>query len=342
MIGHLRAVPVLLHRVEIEGSIEQAVHKVLQTEVLIQREQLLFQLGETWNALLKWTIPADSRRSLVQVRMTTVEVAEEGDTQRILAETLQAMHEMNMLSTRLKVLCDRIIAHLVTPIIQNHETDIQIHTLSCKSLLQVVVQVKENPQKVAPVDMFPKLEQVLGFIHRPLKHIEVSEAKPDQTGTLATPVVKKLGCLLCKRLFDYMFSECLSQSIPKDNGNWEQFNAVVTATERFQDLLQSLNLLPPDQGSLMDYLNNVNALFANRRGEELLKRAHQIMMQDLRNSMEVCTEYPLGTQTASARSRVFVVTDDLMTFVMSCRAAMAPGALKIPMCQIRWEAFISS
>ena len=48
VVGHQRAIPVLLQRVDVQGQKERDTHKALQTEVLIQREQLLFQLGETW------------------------------------------------------------------------------------------------------------------------------------------------------------------------------------------------------------------------------------------------------------------------------------------------------
>jgi len=79
---------------------------------------------------------------------------------------------------------------------------------------------------------------------------------------------------MTKRLFECIYNECLSHAIPQNSSGsdkWDKYNETVRLTERFQDMLSGLKLVSSNEMSLLDYLNNVNTLFANIKSQEISK-----------------------------------------------------------------------
>ena len=258
------------------------------------------------------------------------------------------MQTVNMMGARIKLLSDRIMVHFVEAIVKDRNSLIQVVTDEDKSVLCVVQysqgQAQQHPQgagasvPVPPSEVFPKLEQIFIFLHRPLHGVHIEECVDSEDGKLkqSTPFVQKIGNEICPRLFDYIFNECLSHSMPRGNRNMDKFNEAVQLTEKFQDLLMSLNFMPTDHSSLMDYFNNVNSLFANMKSQDVLRRAHELMTQDLQSSLQVSTEHPLGSLKDTRQILLGVKgSDTLIEFVKSCRDDAAVGGQRIPNCQIR-------
>ena len=348
VVENLDIVNALLGEVEIETDLDSEVYKVLQTEVCIQREQLYFQLGETWNDLIRWKLPNDCKRNVNQPRSVSLEISMQDDLKDVLTQMLQSMQAVHMINVRIKMLCDRVMVHFVESIVKDRNTLIQVVSDDNNCMLCVVqypsqgqgqAEAQHMGQLVPPCEVFPKLEQIFIFLHRPLNEVTIEECIDSEDGTLKQSMafVQKIGKEICPRLFDYIFNECLCHSMPRGNRNLDKFNEAITLTEKFQDLLMSLNFMPMDQSSLMDYFNNVNSLFANMKSQEVLRRAHELMTKDLQSSLQVSSEHPLGTLKDTRRIPIGInISDSLIEFVKSCRDDVAAGNQRIPTCQIRY------
>ena len=342
VIEHLDSTQVMLQEIEIDNDLDLALHKVLRTELCLQREQLLFQLTEAWNDLLRWTLPDDSKRNANKPRTAALEINESEESKFIMAQTTQVMYEMNILHMRLKVLCDRIMMYFVECIIQERNTLIQVVTEKNRSVL-CVVQCPQpggaaaKPPVVPPSEIFPKLEQIFLFLRKPFCDVSIYETVEGKADKTPTSMVQKVGKCICKRLFDYIFNQSLSHTIPQGRrGDWDSFNEVVSLTEKFQELLMSLEFMPTDQSSLMDYFNNVNSLFANMKSQEILRKAHQILTGDLMTLVLVSTDYPLGRDPqrgAAAHGHTGELSPSLVEFVRSCRSD-GGAAPRVPACRI--------
>lgn len=343
VIENLDIVNSLLQEVICETDLDSVVYKVLQTEACIQREQLYFQLGESWSGLINWRLPNEAKRNVNQPRTASLEISEQPDLKIILTQTVQAMYVVNMLAARIKLLCDRIMVHFVEAVVKDRNSLIQVVTDNDKSVLCVVQYSHGQPsgreKLVPPCEVFPKLEQVFIFLHRPLSGVVVEDLRDSEDGRTKhpTPFVQLIGNEICPRLFDYIFNECLCHSMPHGNSkHTEKFNEAVQLTEKFQDLLMSMNFMPTDHSSLMDYFNNVNSLFANMKSQDVLRRAHELMTKDLQSSLQVSNDHPLGILKDTRKVPIGVkLTETLVEFVKSCRDDAAAGGQKIPTCQIR-------
>ena len=174
------------------------------------------------------------------------------------------------------------------------------------------------------------------FLHKPLSSIHINQALPGQPELQhKVPLVKEFGEQISKGLFDCIFNDCLSHMIPSSNSDWDQFNEVVRLTERFQESLLSMNFVASGSSTLMDYFNNVNTIFANAKSQTMLKQAHEFMTHDLLNSVQICTEFPLGRDVRHRSHRGNgILSDQLLAFISKCREESS-SSMKIPTCQIR-------
>ena len=333
-IENLDAVHNLLSRLDVEEDLERNVQKVLQTEVCILRERLLYELSETWNRMLKWTLPPDSRKDADRPRTVTFEVTDMESDKDILSSVVQAMQSVNMLDLRIRKLCDNFMEYMVKSVVTDRNTLLQVIDELEKYTLCVVINPAGQSRQllVPPAEAFQKLEQLFTFLHRPLAHIAVGEMLAGSDEPQRVLLIEKIGQKMTKSLFECIYNECLSHAVPQNNtadNQWEKYNETVRLTEQFQDLLASLGFLSGQQTTLMDYLNNVNTLFANIKSQEILKKAHEFMTQELMSSIQISAEHPLGpphNQDEHDRER----------FVQDCRVEAGTSHYKLPTCQIRY------
>lgn len=321
-IEHLEAVNNLIARVRCQEELEHSVRKVLQTEICILREKLLYELGETWSKLLKWT-PSEAHAPSGKV---SLEVSQAEGHRDLLTTTAQAMSSVGMLDSRIKGLCDRLMVCVVKGVVSDRSTLLQVvdEADTYQLILQSVTASPLSP--VPPSEAFQKLEQVFLFLHRPLHDIIVKGESGKQAGTL----VEKIGENICKKLFECIYNECLSAAIPKTGIQyWGQYNEIVLLAEKFEDFLQDLDYFTPGgHDSLMDHLNNVNNLFANIKSQDLIRRAHEFMTQELMNSVQISMEHPLGNIKGTE-------SEARESYVRDCKEKSCTQKYKLPTCQVR-------
>ena len=336
-----------MDKVDVENDLEIGLQKHLRIELCLIREKLLYELNETWDAMLKWTLPAESRRMADKPRQITLEVTGVETHLETLSCTVQAMHKVQILESRVKLFCDRLIRLFIEPVVQDKNTLLQVIDETEKSLCVVIQPAcSAAAVKVPPLEVFQKLEQIFTFVHKPLQFIIIRgetveqplnpQQQRDNDGKAMLKkqdlLVEQIGCCICKKLFECIYNDCLSHAIPRSARQYENFNEIVASVEQFQELLTKLQFMSSDEASLLDYLNNVNTLFANIKSHEILKKASEHMTQELtQNVTRICSENPLGLPQSEAG-----VSHPTEAFVKECKQKVGTASLKLPSCQVRW------
>ena len=338
-VSSFETVQPLLQSLRAEYPLELAVVKLLQMELSVTRERLLYELGEAWNQLVFWTFPTEGRHDRRQ-KTSSLSVAVSADKRSQLSQVVLAMSEVNLLTMRIRTFAERIVTHFVEPVVSNHTSLVQ----TVEEAEQAVVSISSIPSPateqipVPPSEAFQKLQQILSFLHKMFTGVTLHDpdAKP-------MPLLQKIGRLMSDRLFNLLYDNCILPAMPVSTGNPEtlmSFSSIMTDTEQFHNTLDELGLLPKFSAdgdelcgmeSLINRLNNANAKLASIRSQELLYRARQLMRQELQKSIRVSTDLPVGDVTScEGRSR------ELDVFVKSCREQAAGSGLKLPTCQIRF------
>jgi len=338
-VSSFETVQPLLQSMRVDEPLELAVVKVLQTELCVTRERLLYELGEAWNQLFVWTLPVESCHDRRQ-KTSSLSVGLSANRQSQLSQVVLAMSRVNMLPGRIRSLAERIVTHLIEPVVCDHTSLVQ----TVVEAEQAVVRVNSIPSPAAeripvpPSDAFQKLEQILSFLHKMMTGIMLHD-----TAMKSVPLIRKIGKLISGRLFDLVYDKCILPSLPVGSGGPEMLvslSSVMAEVEQFHTTLDKLSLLPKSSGdedathgpeSLMDRLSNANAKFASIRAQELLHRAHQLMTQELLQSVRVSCDLPVGEDVSREE-----LSRALDIFVKSCREQASGSGLKLPTCQIRY------
>ena len=247
---------------------------------------------------------------------------------------------MYIFQGRLKVFCDRVMSHFVESLLSDRNCLLQSVSDTNKSVLCVIQYPKSHVKHrtasttsagvaVPVTEVFPKLEQVVMFLTKPFGDVILQVKGEDGHQREPKSLIRYLGSVLCKRLFESIYKDCLVHTIPQDGSdNFEQFNNAITLSEQFQTLLTSLDFLPVESAGLLDHFNNVSSLFANLKSQEVLKKAHELMLGDMVNSVHVSTDLPLGRQRHHSKKQS--TSESLLPLIVSWRQQMGVNSQKIP------------
>ena len=328
-LSHLQQ---LFAELDIEEDLEQRVLKILETETCILREKLYFELGETWNTIFKWTLPP-SKKSLSKPRIATLEIcslAEEEENVSLMSNLVAALVQTNMLDGCLKHLSERIIIYFIESLVKDRNTLLQVVDESVLYASVIVNPLSAGLEpcnvRVPPAEAFQRLEQIFLFLHKPLHSVPVMIGLNEKD---SVSLVRKIGSLLCKPIFDCLYRECISFTLAKNSEHVNCVRQVVLLTENFQAKLRQLGFIDSSDSTLLDYLNNANIVFANIQSQELMRKANEYLMQELLQTTRISFEHPIGQSPKHQ-------ANDLERFVQNCRRQMGSVALKLPSCQIRY------
>lgn len=250
---------------------------------------------------------------------------------RLFSVVVAALIRSHILDLRMKLLSDNLMSYIVENVIRDCGTVLQVDDEPGRRVICVVINpaaTGQQRQVVTPDEAFVKLERIFTCLHSALSGVTValSEGRMIPGNACDGFLVKKLGKMVMKKLFECVYDECIALALPPNGTQWEKYNDLVAQTERFQDFLTRLGFLSSDDQSLIDYLNNVNSLFANNKSQEILKKAHELMLQDLHHSVQISGEHPIGIP----RSEEFLKIEE---FVKNCKTE-TDTKYKPPKCQI--------
>ena len=74
LFHYFPAVQIVVNSIEPEPEQEENVCRALKAELCLQRETLLYNIGEKWNTTLKWTLPTEQIRATKQPTTTSLQV----------------------------------------------------------------------------------------------------------------------------------------------------------------------------------------------------------------------------------------------------------------------------
>ena len=82
-------------------------------------------------------------------------------------------------------------------------------------------------------------------------------------------------------------NHCLSSAVPAHRSELVQFSQVPAAVEDLQRKLMMFGFINDDNQMMMDYVKNIDVLFANKRCVELLDEARKLLMSNIHNIVQV-------------------------------------------------------
>lgn len=114
-----------------------------------------------------------------------------------------------------------------------------------------------------------------------------------------------IGQDLRDNLSELIIKHCLENTIPSTADGLQEYRTVIADTESLQNELIASKIFAEDTTSVIEYANNIDILFINKKCQEYSNAAVTLMKKDLHESMEVGVVHDTNNPLAEAASDEF-------------------------------------
>ncbi|NXN09957.1 ZW10 protein, partial [Indicator maculatus] len=280
-----------LRTLESRRGFELKILKALSTELTVQTQNMLYHLGEEWQKLVVWKLPpskeSSSLESVMQseLHLRTVPPREEEVAGPPVASVLQAFAVLGELQAKLKIFGQLLLKYILKPLVSypslqpltEEESDVFILHFKSK---------EPGLDHCSPVEVFEKIKLVFEVLHKYLLNVPL-EQPGEQAEEGRLTLAELLGDLIWEELSDCLIQNCLVNSIPTNSSKLEQYIEVIQSTEDFEKALKDMKFLKGDVTDLLKYARNVNSHFANKKCQDVIVAARNLMTSEIHNTVKI-------------------------------------------------------
>lgn len=265
---------------------EILILKAVQMETKILKEKLVFDLNDTWRQHILWdTQDSKSNEKIVN----KLKFAVSDKNQDVLCEMICAMWKMGTLKAKLIQLGDNLLKYMIKPIITKAASlSQQTAEYPC---LSVAID-STNEDIATPESALVKIESILHYLNTNLLGITLSKSEDENESDLT--LMEHFGHFNADEILNVVVQECLLHSIPSNNKDLEKFDEVVGLVRQFQDKLLAMSFIKENNRILKNFIENVNVLFANKKCQEILEDARNLMKSEIHHTVIISNDKPLG------------------------------------------------
>lgn len=321
---------------QVQGDLPENAIKVLtaiNNRCLIQKQKLVFDLSEMWSEDVRWTLPKDGADQKTPVKVELM-VASGNKVKKRLRRAFEPMWKLGVLPNKLRVFGQRFLRHMVAAIVVGGKVAVKVNT-SNDQKPSVVITVVKPGQDVSNVTLLSVLTSLTGVFTAISEHLLGLELPGcDSSGTV--PLMRKLGEIISVDCLDLIIQNCLSKTIPSSARELDSYGDVIMQTETFRDTLVSLQFISVENTTLMDYVNNVNVLFASKQCQDALEMARSLLVSDIHNMVLIRHDTPLGQSNVKGFGRSGTKKSVKMNAnePLSCNTKLSANTFTLPTCNI--------
>ncbi|XP_071023512.1 centromere/kinetochore protein zw10 homolog isoform X1 [Oncorhynchus clarkii lewisi] len=287
--------------------------RALSSELTVQRENLIYHLGNEWKRLAVWKLPPSKGGKLhfihatkdigsvcpsilseptemksflkTELQLTLGRTKEpQQSPPPLLSCVLQALTIQGELQHKIKLFSQVLLKYLLKPLITYPSLNVEVSEQQGEGTL-ISLQFAETPEEhPSPSQVYTKVLMVLKTLHTHLLDVSVGERK----------VSVILGDLVWQEMSHCIIHECLLYSIPTNSCQLEQYSAVIKETEEFEKSLKEMQYLRGDSTELLKYAQDVNCHFASKKCKDVIVAARKLMTSEMHNTVKITQDSKLS------------------------------------------------
>lgn len=266
-----------------KGS-ELPLLRALSSELTVQRENLIYHLGDEWKRLVVWKLPPIKEMTDVKSFLKTelyltlgASVDEEPSPPTQLACILQALAIQGELQHRIKLFSQVLLKNMLKPLIMYPALGVKASEQQQEGTTLSLQCVDSAEEHSSPSQVYTKVLLVLKTLHTHLLDVSVGEKK----------VSVILGDLMWEEMSHCIIHQCLVYSIPTNSSQLESYNVVIKETEEFERSLKDMQYLRGDSTELLKYARDVNCHFASKKCKDVIVAARKLMTSEMHNTVKI-------------------------------------------------------
>ncbi|RMX44226.1 hypothetical protein pdam_00005277 [Pocillopora damicornis] len=250
-----------------------------------QKAQLTATLERVWTKSIAWTTPTTASLDNSQGHLKTQLKLD--PTGCSMSNVLQAMEALGILEKRFRVFGKKLVQFIFRPITLFPSLKPQVD--KTKQEITTVSFAKESGKKIIdPALLYSKFSEILVILRN---FFEGSRKEDDEMSeelnVSSSSLFAKLGEYIWPDLSETIIKECLKKSVPNTSAQLEKYQDVIKTTEEFETKLVSIGLVPEGTNNLTSYVKDVGIHFGNKKCQDLLVRARDLMKDDIHNTVLV-------------------------------------------------------
>ena len=319
-----------------------AIVSAIRDNFVVQKTKLVSDLSEVWSEDVKWTLPKSQNQKMPgKVELT---IASGDEAKKQILKSLKPMWKFGVLANKLRVFGKRFVRHVVSGIVAGGAVSTNVDTgKDQRPSVVITVCTQGEDVSVAPLSaVFGNLIDVFTTVN---EHLLGLQLPGDDNHSSPVPLMQKLGEIISVECLSVIVEDCLSKTIPSSTEELERYGDIVLQTEVFRDVLVKLRFVTSADTTLMDYVNDVNVLFATKKCEDALETARLLLTSDIHSMVLVDDASPVGEIGVqgfgrSGAKKSAKTTSESMP--LSCNAKLSGNTFKLPTCNIRYVAMVMS
>lgn len=263
----------------------------IQEESRLQTEALISELSDKWKQVIQWSVPGEKGKSK-EVRTTELKIQMIGGQVEMLGKLVIGMKKMKILDMKMETFGQILLQNVIKPVVSTRQCEVCVDETGTTKILTVIVSENGEPSVPSPQQMFENLDKVLQFLLTNLLYVVMEENKDGNSKPQL--LMDLLGENIASQALDLAVKQCLIKAIPSSNKELDDFNTVIVLTGEVHKRLEKIGFIKPDNTILIDYVQNVNVLFANKKCQEIVEKARTLMTTEVHNTVVVSHDKPLG------------------------------------------------
>ncbi|XP_073336019.1 centromere/kinetochore protein zw10 homolog isoform X2 [Pagrus major] len=263
----------------------------LSSELTVQRENLIYHLGDEWKRLVIWRLPSSKEpaglKSFLKVELNLSHASSKDGEPKppaLLCSVLQALAIQGDLQHKIKLFSQVLLKNMLKPLVMYPSLSVSVTEQQDEGIVLALQCLEEsNEERSAPSQVYSKLLLVLKTLHAHLLDVSIGDKKLSAI----------LGELIWEEISQCIIHECLLYSIPTNSSQLEKYNSVIKETEEFEKSLKELEILQGDSTDLLKYARDVNCHFASKKCKDVIVAARKLMTSKMHNTVKITPDYKL-------------------------------------------------
>lgn len=263
----------------------------LQTRHVTLKEQLVQDTQTSWSENFRWNVVKDGASGANGAVVVELSLVSSKELKSQMQDVVKAMDSTGTLDANIKTLGEKLTKLFLKPLLAVPGANVSSSADLAWNRIRIVTPgaIAEGATRKVPDAplVLHEIESIFVFLHQCFTEYSTpgtSESSPGKEG-LEMPLMACLGRHLANELVDLVISECISKAVPSNRIDLKDFQVVIVATKTLQQKLSSMGFL--NDAKLLDYVDNVDLVFANKKCQEILERARDLMTTEIHNEVSV-------------------------------------------------------
>ncbi|XP_063042447.1 centromere/kinetochore protein zw10 homolog isoform X2 [Engraulis encrasicolus] len=264
---------------------------VLMSELTIQKETLLYHLGDEWTKMVTWTLPPNTKELNstdvflgVKLHLSREGKAYEPD----LPKVLQALAVRGDLQRKVKQFAQLLMKYVLRPLIVHPSLVVEVSEQQSSSGAEFTAVGFASRESSAEHRQPPELYRQILIVLKALAEHPFNAVVGEQS------VCGMLGGLIWEELSENIIQDCLVHSIPARSNELDQYAEVISETKSLESCLRELGYLQEEATELLKYAQNYNRHFISRKCQDVIVEARRLMTSDIHNTVKISPSYKLS------------------------------------------------